>query len=147
MGPIGVVADAHANLPASLTALYELERRGCETVIHIGDAIGIGPHPREVVSLLVEWQVVCLMGNHDEWFAFGLPKPRPRWMSEGEAEHHRWAHAQLSAKQRDLVRAWPHELVLRVGGKAVAFVHYARRAQGGFDHIADPTPADLGATL
>jgi hypothetical protein len=76
----------------------------CDEVIHVGDAVGIGPHPAEVVSLLTDRGVRCVMGNHDEIAAFGLPKPLPPWMSEGEAEHQRWTHDQLTQAQLEAVR-------------------------------------------
>lgn len=143
MRRIGVIADAHANLPATIAALDALSARECTTVVHVGDAIGIGPHPSEVLTQLVERQVTCLMGNHDEWFAFGLPEPRPAWMSEGEAEHQRWTHAQLSNADREAVRAWPYELSMRVGTRTVAFLHYARLPSGEFDHLGDPSAVDF----
>ena len=59
---IEVIADAHANLPATLAALDELRGRECTTVVHVGDAIGIGPHPREVLAALVEENVTCVLG-------------------------------------------------------------------------------------
>src|SRR5687767_3310734 len=49
----GLIADAHANLPATEAALAALESAHCDEVIHVGDAVGIGPHPSEVVSVLV----------------------------------------------------------------------------------------------
>ena len=89
--------------------------------------MGIGPHPSEVVSLLTEREVRCVMGNHDEWAAFGLPEALPRWMSEGEAEHQRWTRSQLSEAQLNILRSWPYELSARCGGLTVACVHYARK--------------------
>ena len=49
MTGIGVIADSHANLPATRAALDALEGMECDEVIHVGDAVGIGPHPAEVV--------------------------------------------------------------------------------------------------
>ena len=46
-----------------------------------------------------------VMGNHDAWFAFGLPHPRPAWMGEGELAHQRWVHAQLDPALRPIVAA------------------------------------------
>ena len=140
---IGVIADAHANLPAAVAALDQLSVRGCATVFHAGDAIGIGPHPSEVLALLSEKRVRCVMGNHDRWFAFGLPPPRPPWMSEGEVEHQRWTHSQLSSAQRQEVRSWPYQLSLRLGTKTVAFLHYARSRDGEFETTAAESAADL----
>jgi putative phosphoesterase len=140
---VGVIADAHANLPATLAALETLDARGCEAVVHVGDAIAIGPHPSEVLALLIEREVQCVLGNHDRWFAFGLPSPRPDWMSFEEVAHQRWTHAQLSADQREKVRRWPYELAMRLGARSAVFLHYARRPDGEFDYIADPSAADL----
>jgi len=140
---IGVIADAHANLPATVAALDALALCRCTTVVHVGDAIAIGPHPREVLELLREREVVCLLGNHDAWFAFGLPSPPPGWLPGGVVEHEHWTHAQLSAEQREVVRAWPYELEVRLGAKTVVFLHYARRPDGEFDYIAEPTATDL----
>lgn len=126
-----------------MAILDALTDRGCTMVVHVGDAIGIGPHPREVLSLLGAREVTCLMGNHDRWFAFGLPSPRPVWMSEGELEHQQWTHAQLSQARRDIVRGWPYELEMRLGAEAITFVHYARRPDGEFDYLKEPTAADL----
>jgi len=56
----GSFADDHANLPATRAALHVLEVARCEEVIHVGDAVGSGPHPSEVVSLLTQRGVCCL---------------------------------------------------------------------------------------
>ncbi len=145
MQRIGVIGDAHANLPATRAALEALQPAGCDALVHVGDAVGIGPHPGEVVSLLVEREVQCVMGNHDEWAAFGLPQPLPPCMSEGEAAHQRWTRSQLTDSHRDILKAWPYELSLTCGAATVMFVHYARRADGGFGHLdANATADDFG---
>lgn len=140
---IGVIADAHANLPATVAALDALVDAGCTTIVHAGDAIGIGPHPAEVIELLLDRRVRCVMGNHDAWFAFGLPEPRPAWMSEGEVEHQRWTHRQLSDAHRAAARRWPYELAVEVGDATATLVHYARTPSGGFAHLRRPTAEDF----
>lgn len=83
------------------------------------------------------------MGNHDELAAFGLPRPLPTWLSEDEVEHQRWTRSQLSEAQIDILREWPYELSTRCGETTVACAHYARKNNGAFDHVADPTADDL----
>ncbi len=143
MGCIGVIADAHANLPATRAALDALRAAGCEEmIVHVGDAVGIGPHPAEVVSLLIEEDVRYLMGNHDEWSAFGLPSLVPAWMSPGEAKHQQWTSGQLSEALRERMTSWPYELAVRLGTCVVGLLHYARRPNGAFDHILKVPAAD-----
>jgi predicted phosphodiesterase len=134
---LGVITDAHGNLPATQAILDRLAEARCAQIFHLGDAIGMGPHPSEVVSLLADRGVVCLMGNHDELLVRGLPEPVLGWMSEGEAAHHRWVHAQLTDAQRRRVGRWPYEATTRVGRTTVTLVHYARTARAEFHPVAD----------
>jgi predicted phosphodiesterase len=96
---IGVIADAHANLAATRAIPDTLDQCHCTTIIHAGDAIGIGRHPAEVLSLLIERVVCCVMGNHDG-FAFGLTSAHAVRMHKDALEHERWTQAQLSSAQR-----------------------------------------------
>lgn len=123
---IGVITDAHANLPATQAALAALDGAGCELIIHTGDAIGIGPHPREVLELFLNRaDIVLLMGNHDQLFAFDQLNQPPGWMSPGELQHQRWTHAQLPHERREQVARWPLIHELAIGTTSIRFQHYA----------------------
>lgn len=137
---IGVITDAHGNLPALRAALAALDGERIDVLVHTGDAIGIGPYPAECVGLLRgRPNTRLLMGNHDEWFAFGLPSPRPAWMSEGEEAHHRWVHARLDPSLRAEVAAWPYAWTVRHGGVEIELLHYPRDPSTG----AFLAPAEL----
>src|SRR5918997_4918929 len=143
---IAVITDAHANLPALDAALAAIRADGVAAVYHTGDAIGIGPFPAEVLDrLLHEPLLRPVMGNHDAWFAFGLPHPRPPWMGEGESAHQRWVHAQLDPALRRVVGQWPWAIEEDMGGVPSAFLHYALDETGcGFaDAVPEPDPAAL----
>ena len=123
---IAVITDAHANLPALEAALAAIARAGCDAIFHTGDAIGIGPYPAECLDRLLRTpKAQFLMGNHDAWFAHGLPAPRPAWMSEGEVQHQRWTHDQLAPALRATVADWPWAIRVAFGPLAVSFQHYA----------------------
>lgn len=143
---IAVITDAHANLPALDAALAAIRADGVAAVYHTGDAIGIGPFPAEVLDrLLHEPGMRFVIGNHDAWFAFGLPHPRPPWMGEGELAHQHWVHAQLDPALRPVVAAWPWVTEEDIGGVPVAFLHYALDETGrGFAApVPDPDPAAM----
>ena len=124
-GRIAVRTDAHGNLPALGAALRPIHEDGVTTVYHTGDAIGIGPFPAEVLDRLLHTAGMRLvMGNHDAWFAFGLPEPRPPWMTASEHTHQRWVHAQLDLGLRSAVAAWPWVNEDVIDGRPTAFVHY-----------------------
>lgn len=143
-----MITDAHANLPATVAAFDAMDDLGCERIIHLGDAIGIGPHPREVLELLLTRNdLTLLMGNHDEWFARGLPDPQPGWMSDGEFVHQHWTHTQLNQEWREVVAIWPLIHDETIGNLTIRFQHYAIN-DGGFGPISwDNLPAELDSAF
>ena len=146
MRRIAVITDIHANLPALKAALNEIEVLGCEKIIHTGDLIGIGPHPRECFELMLESPNVSFVkGNHDEIFARGLPNQKPEEMGEGRYRHYRWTHNQLDPQWREIVGKWPYAITKTCGGIRFAFMHYGWNvaSQRFAEIVEDPSRADL----
>jgi len=137
---IAIFTDVHANLPALEAALAAIDQLGCDLIVHTGDAIAIGPHPAECLERLQQLpHKRLIMGNHDAWFAFGLPQPQPTWMSDGEVAHQQWTHAQLSESQQDDVQQWPFAQVEQFNGVRVLFTHYGLDESGrGFASLIRP---------
>ena len=85
------------------------------------------------------------MGNHDAYFASGLPDTPPAWMSHDEYTHHCWTHDALDPQLRPLVAQWSYLFQQDIDGVSFAFVHYGLQSFGrDFASIIDhPTPVDL----
>jgi predicted phosphodiesterase len=63
---IAVVSDVHANLAALRAVLDDADRRrGLDGVWCLGDCVGYGPQPNEVLALLRQYQLTAVSGNHD----------------------------------------------------------------------------------
>lgn len=62
---IAFISDLHSNMEAIQAVLDDIERRGIERIICLGDVIGYGPEPRRALRLVSEWEL-CLRGNHEE---------------------------------------------------------------------------------
>jgi len=60
-----VISDIHGNLEAFKAVLADIDRLGLETVVCLGDNIGYGPEPDQVVRLLRSRNIPSLMGNHE----------------------------------------------------------------------------------
>lgn len=144
---IAVLTDVHANFPALEAALAVIEQEGYDLLVHTGDAISIGPFPAECMDrLLALPRSHLLMGNHDAWFAFGLPQPV--WMSDGEVAHQQWTHAQLNPALRAVVAQWPYSITQTVDSVTLSFLHYPLTAEGDFRlAMRDPSAADLDAAF
>jgi predicted phosphodiesterase len=128
---LAIITDGHANLPALDAALDAIAGDGYDLLVHTGDAIGIGPFPAECLDRLLEMpRTRYVIGNHDAWFAHGLPTPQPSWMSDGEVAHQHWTHAQLDPTLRTVVAGWPYHIGETLEGVKVSFLHYGLDASG-----------------
>lgn len=63
---LAIMADIHGNYQALQAVLADIALLGVDRIISLGDNIGYGPEPEEVVQTLLEQEVVSVMGNH-EW--------------------------------------------------------------------------------
>ncbi len=128
---IVVITDAHANLPALKASLAVIHATGYDAIIHTGDAIAIGPYPAECLDLLLNTRNVWFVkGNHEVYFAEGLPEPRPAWLSAGEAQHQQWTHAQLDPQLRPVIAKWPYVIEREFEGVKTTFMHYGLGPSG-----------------
>lgn len=145
---IGVITDAHANLPATVAAFAAMDAAKCDLIVHCGDAIGIGPHPREVLELLLgRADLLLLMGNHDELFPYPEGIRPSTDVTRGEVAHVHWQHDQLDDAWRGIVAQWPYSHDLTCGGKSIRFQHYALN-DGSFGPVSrDNVPAELDAAF
>lgn len=60
---VAVLTDIHSNAPALDAALDAVG--AYEQLWVLGDSVGYGPHPNEVVERLRELEAVAVQGNHD----------------------------------------------------------------------------------
>lgn len=143
---IAIFTDVHANLPALKAVLSEIQAKGYDEMVHLGDVISIGPFPRECLEILLSMESIQLiMGNHDEYFVNGLPDPRPDWLSDGEIELQLWTHAQLGEQHRNAIASWPFMIERTLQSVRVLFTHYALAEDGrSFKPFRfNPTARDL----
>lgn len=63
----GVIADIHSNLAALRAVLDALAREDVNGILCLGDIVGYGPSPREVVAALAAAPVQGIRGNHDRY--------------------------------------------------------------------------------
>ncbi|MFG0320449.1 MAG: metallophosphoesterase family protein [Planctomycetota bacterium JB042] len=61
----GIFSDVHANRPALDAVLEDIARVGVDRHLCLGDLVGYGPHPREVVERVRALGCPVVVGNHD----------------------------------------------------------------------------------
>lgn len=60
-----IISDLHSNLEAVSAVLEDIKSQGVEDIYCLGDVIGYGPNPNEVLSLSEKF-MFTIIGNHDE---------------------------------------------------------------------------------
>jgi putative phosphoesterase len=74
----GIISDIHGNIYALEVALKVLEEAGVEKVLNLGDMIGYGANPTEVIAKLRDKEDhITIAGNHDRQVS-GEKDPRMR---------------------------------------------------------------------
>jgi len=69
---VGVMSDIHGNLEAFKEVLADMDRANVQDIVCLGDNVGYGPEPEEVVRLIRRRDIPCVMGNHE----LALTQPR-----------------------------------------------------------------------
>jgi predicted phosphodiesterase len=62
---LAIIADIHGNYRALQAVLTDIALLGADRIFSLGDNIGYGPEPEEVVRALRDHRVVSVMGNHE----------------------------------------------------------------------------------
>ncbi|MDL2272215.1 metallophosphatase family protein [Desulfovibrio sp. OttesenSCG-928-I05] len=63
---LAIISDIHANLEALEAVWADALRLGAERFICLGDTVGYGPDPQEVVSRLALSHTLTVRGNHEQ---------------------------------------------------------------------------------
>ncbi len=129
--PTAVISDTHGNAEALRTVLDDIERRGADRIICLGDIIGYGPEPVQCVDLIRERCDWSLMGNHDFAVLY-----EPTNFNPGAEQAAYWTRAQFDAEPDEGKRRERYDFLgtLRVrvveetvGGKSILAVHGSPR--------------------
>ena len=138
---VALIGDVHANLPALEAVLEHAGRQGArDDVWNVGDFVGYGPFPDEVVKALRAEKTRSIIGNYDqkvlqvsrrkqEW-----PKGKPpeKWLA------FKWAWENLSRDSRDFLHTG------RAAHRHLRQAHPAHPRQPAL-HQGTPLPRHPGA--
>jgi len=119
------MGDLHANLPALEAVLGHARQEGAEAIWNLGDLVGYGAFPEEVVQHLRKNYALSTLGRYDRQIV-RFKKRKDKWhRSKGLEEYLalEWAYEQLSGKSRRYLRFLSQEIRMQVRGKRVLLTH------------------------
>lgn len=104
---LAILSDIHGNLPALEAVLADVEGRGVDAIVNLGDCVTSPLWPRETYELLEVIGMPTVRGNHDRLLSETPIDEMPRSM--------RFTHDSLGAEQREALAALPATLELQGG--------------------------------
>lgn len=62
---IAAISDVHGNIYSLMKVLEDIDEQKVDLIICLGDLVGYGPHPNEVIALIKRREIPCIKGNYD----------------------------------------------------------------------------------
>ena len=129
---IAIFTDIHGLLYPILAILDDIKKREITEIYSLGDNIGDGPNPSEVLDLLGEYEVKSINGNSEEYSIIGIA-PFISYFSPQKIENQAWTLSQLTSKQISRLNDNKHSYDLIVGGMKIGLCHFANDVRIDFD--------------
>jgi len=120
-----VISDPHANL----AALEAVTQEPFDCLICLGDLVGYGPAPNEVIRFVKEHALVAIRGNHDNALALDVDcqcTPPNKALAEATLAYHQTV---LESENLDWLRTLPTSAEFKVDGYRFAAIHATPRDQ------------------
>src|SRR3984893_6708794 len=92
---LAVISDIHGNVLALEAVLADIETRGADAIVNLGDCVTSPLWPRETFDVLGSLSLITVRGNHDRLLAGG------RWDDLRPVD--RFTHAALTVQQREML--------------------------------------------
>ncbi|QEK11047.1 metallophosphoesterase family protein [Crassaminicella thermophila] len=152
---IAIITDIHSNIFALEAVLKDIENKGIENIYCLGDLVGYGPFPNEVINLIKDKNIPTVQGNYDqsvgeELFACGCDYKDNKAMELG-AKSLYWSQENTIEENKRWLRELPKKIELEVEGQKVLLVHGSPRKNNEYlyenskelEEIADIIHADI----
>lgn len=118
---IAVISDIHANIYALMKIFEDIDDEKVDTIICLGDLVGYGPHPNEVVSMIRRRNIFCIKGNYDS----SVVDNKFSYIRETSINSFSlpWTFKELREENRIFLENLPSSLTFNIDNKNILFVH------------------------
>lgn len=122
---IAVISDIHGNIFALNEVLKDIEKQNVNYTICLGDLVGYGCNPNEVVERIRNEKIPCIKGNYD---ASVIDKDYT-FIRENEVNSFSlpWAVKTVTDENIDFLKELPSSITLEFNDQKIQFVHGSPR--------------------
>jgi putative phosphoesterase len=157
MERIAIFSDVHSNLHALKAVLADIDRQQAGRVYCLGDLVGYGAYPNEVIETIRSRGIPTIMGNYDDGVGndkddCGCAYTDPEMRRLGDISL-MWTRQHVSSDNKAFLRSLLPNIRLQIEGQRLLLVHgsprrineylYEDREQSGLQRIARGADADV----
>ena len=140
---ITLIADVHGNLPALQAVLrHARAQQATQMILNLGDSVGYGPFPDEVVQTIQGTAFTNIIGNYDQkvldkthrkegWQKVKTPNKRAMFA---------WTYESLSKKSRRYLKSLPEQREVEINGTTLLLTHGSPASIS--EHLKVDTPEE-----
>lgn len=145
MPQFALISDIHGNFTALQAVLADIEKRSIERIYCLGDLVGYGPRPNEVIHLIREKNISTVLGNYDDGVGFdrffcGCDYPTEEEQLLG-AKSLKWTKKAISKENKAFLKGLPPEVSIKAGGVAILLFHGSPQAIN--QYLPADTPVEV----
>lgn len=154
---ITIFGDIHANLPALEAVFQDFEARRLDNLHCLGDLVGYGTFPNEVIQMIRERGIPTLMGNYDQGVGNDSDDCGCAYKTEVDRKRGElsigWTNAHTTAENKAFLRMLPAHISVQLGDLRVLLVHgsprkvneymFEDRPDAYFERLLDDADADV----
>jgi len=122
---VALISDIHGNLPALNAVSKHARQQQVDVIWNLGDFIGYGAEPDQIVRRLRRENVLSIVGNFDT-LVLKFPKKSTKWREKYPPETFlalQWAYENLSEVSREYLETLPLEIWMRIGDLNILLTH------------------------
>jgi putative phosphoesterase len=135
MQELVIVSDIHGNLDALSAIMKNISHK---FIFCLGDLVGYGANPDEVIEWARENNVKCVMGNHE----YGVITGDASWFNIDAQRAIFWTRSNLKRENLDFIKKLPKKMDLEIDEIKVLFVHGSPN-DPVFEYVMPETHGDL----
>jgi predicted phosphodiesterase len=157
MNTVTIFGDIHGNLPALEAVLADMKTRDLAPDYCLGDLVGYGTFPNEVIQTIMDRNIPTLMGNYDLGVGNNSDDCGCAYTSkEAEALGKRsiaWTNEHTAADNKLYLRQLTDQIPLQLDGLRIRLVHgsprkineylYEERPDATMERLLDLAAADV----
>ena len=154
---IAAIYDIHGNLPALEAVFADIDKQETNPLYCLGDLVGYGTFPNEVIAAVCQRNIPTLMGNYDQGVGNNSDDCGCAYTSkEAEALGKRsiaWTNKITIDENKQYLRQLVNHISLQLGGLRVLLVHgspckineylYEDRPDATMERLLDLAEADV----